>query len=162
MIICGIDPGYATVGVAFLKYEGNKFTLLEAGAIVTKPETPYFERIEEIFDNLTQLLIKHKPDVCAVEQLFFNSNTTTAMKVAESRGAIILAMQKQNLLICEYTPLQVKQAVTGYGKATKAQVMEMTKTLLNLGQIPKPDDAADACAIAITQAHCGTSLLAGV
>lgn len=159
MVICGIDPGYATVGVAFLKYERNKFTFLEAGAIVTKPETSYFARIEEIYDNLAKLLEKHKPDVCAIEQLFFNTNTTTAIKVAESRGTMILAMQKAKIPIYEYTPLQVKQAVTGYGKATKAQVMEMTKILLNLNEIPKPDDAADACAVAITQAHCGTSLL---
>lgn len=159
MIICGVDPGYATVGVAFLKYFQNKFTFLEAGVIVTKPETEYFLRLEEIYDSLTELLDKHKPDACAIEQLFFNSNTTTAMKVAESRGAMILAMQKAKIPIFEHTPLQVKQAVTGYGKATKAQVMEMTRAILNLPEIPKPDDAADACAVAIAQAHSGSSLL---
>lgn len=154
MIIMGIDPGLATVGYGIVEYVGNKFIGCDYGAIITPAHTPNGERLWQINDELEKLLKYYKIETAAVEKLFFNTNTTTAISVAEARGVIQLALTKNNVPYGEYTPLQVKQAVTGYGKADKTQVMAMVKTLLNLQKIPRPDDAADGLALAICHAHC--------
>jgi crossover junction endodeoxyribonuclease RuvC len=136
---------------------GGKYALLGYGAITTNAFTPFNLRLGEIFTDLTYIIDKYKPECMAVERLFFTTNQKTAMDVAEARGVIILAAVQRNLQVFEYTPLQVKSAITGYGKATKSQVQEMTKNILKLPTIPKPDDTADAIAIAICQAHSYTS-----
>lgn len=159
MRILGIDPGYAIVGYGVIDYNHNRFSVLQYGAITTKPNKLFTERLEEIFSDTTLLLQRSKPDAIAIEKLFFNTNTTTAIDVAQARGVILLAANQNNVPVFEYTPLQVKSAVTGYGKAEKRQVMEMTKNILGLEKIPKPDDTADALAIAICHAHSGGSLL---
>jgi len=159
MVILGIDPGYATLGYGVVRYVGNKFTVLEYGTVRTAADINFSRRLEQIYDGVSQLIAKYNPDNMAVEQLFFNTNTATAINVAQARGCVMLAGIKGNVPVYERTPLQVKQSVTGYGNATKSQVMEMTRILLNLEKIPKPDDAADALAIAICQAHCSGSLL---
>jgi len=151
--IIGIDPGYAIVGYGVVKYEGSRYTTLDYGAIVTDAGTPFNRRLEIIYDSLTETLIKWKPDAMAVEQLFFTTNAKTAIAVGQARGVILLAAQKCGIEVFDYTPLQVKQAVVGYGKAEKKQVMEMTKLILKLDKVPKPDDTADALAIAICHAH---------
>ena len=153
MIILGIDPGLATVGFGIIKFDRNKFTTINYGAIITPPKLPIHERLQMIFDSLNQIISTYKPTDLAVEELFFNTNQKTIIAVSEARGVILLAAQKNGLEIDEYTPLQVKQAVVGYGRAEKIQVMTMVKNLLNLEKIPKPDDAADALAIAICHAH---------
>jgi len=157
--IIGIDPGYAIVGYGVVKYEGSKYTTLDYGAILTNSDMPFNRRLEIIFDSLTETLIKWKPDAMAVEQLFFTTNAKTAIAVGQARGVILLAAQKCGIEVFDYTPLQVKQAVVGYGKAEKKQVMEMTKLILNLQKVPKPDDTADALAIAICHAHSAGSSL---
>ena len=154
MIIMGIDPGLATVGYGIVEYSGNKFLGSDYGAIITPPHTPNGERLWQIHDELEKLLKYYKIETAAVEKLYFNTNTTTAIAVAEARGVIQLALTKNKIPYGEYTPLQVKQSVTGYGKAEKNQVMSMVKMLLNLQKIPKPDDAADGLALAICHAHC--------
>lgn len=153
MIIIGIDPGYAIVGVGVIEYKGNKFRTLEYNAITTPAGMPTVERLKRIYTEMTSYLIKYDPDAVAIEELFFNSNQKTAINVAQARGVILVAVANANIPICEYTPLQVKQSVTGYGRADKKQVQQMVKTLLGLNAIPKPDDAADALAIAICHAH---------
>lgn len=162
MIILGIDPGYAIVGYGVIEYNGYSFRVLDFGAITTDKDMEFTARLEQVFDGVQYLITKHKPDAVSIEKLFFNTNTTTAINVAQARGCCLLACKKANLKIAEYTPLQIKQAVTGYGKATKAQVMEMTRMLLNLKQIPKPDDAADALAVAICLAHSSQSSICNV
>ena len=157
MILIGIDPGYAIVGYGVVKYENNRFTPLEYDAITTPAEMPFAERLEKIYRDLTQVLRRHRPQAMSVEKLFFNSNQKTVIDVAQARGAIILAATKAGVPVYEYTPLQVKQSVVGYGRAIKAQVMDMTKRLLNLREVPKPDDTADALAIAICHAHAAPS-----
>ena len=159
MVILGVDPGYATVGWGVLDYTANRFRVIDYGAVITPPEMPFDQRLEVIFDEFCLLIARTKPQVMAVEKLYFNTNTTTAIGVAEARGCILLAARKGGVAVAEYTPVQVKQAVTGYGKAVKKQVMEMTRMLLNLPEIPKPDDTADALALAICQAHCGQTPL---
>jgi crossover junction endodeoxyribonuclease RuvC len=149
MIILGIDPGTATTGYGLVKKEGQKFFFLKYGCILTPAKTPLADRLEAIFEELTELVQEHQPDHIAVEELFFNSNTTTAMSVGQARGVILLAAKKAGLSIFEYTPLEVKMALTGYGRADKKQMQQMVKVLLGLKEIPKPDDAADALAIAI-------------
>lgn len=153
MIVIGIDPGYAIVGYGIVDYQGSKFLTLDYGAIQTPAGMDMPKRLEMIYDGINTLIQKYNPTVLAVEELFFANNAKTAIAVGQGRGIILLAAQKNGLPIFEYTPLQVKQAVVGYGRAEKRQVMEMTRILLNLTKIPKPDDAADALAIAICHAH---------
>lgn len=161
MRILGIDPGYAIVGYGVVDYNNTKFSVAHYGAILTEAGMPFCERLEKIYDDMTALIQKWKPEVMAIEKLYFNTNTTTAIDVAQARGAIILAAQKNGLTIAEYTPLQVKQSVVGYGRAEKKQVQEMTKMILNLETVPKPDDTADALAMAICHAHTSGSLYVG-
>lgn len=159
MIVLGIDPGYAIVGCGVVEYKSNHFRVLEYGAITTEAHTPFNERIEKIFDEAYALIQKYRPDAMAIEKLFFNTNQKTAIDVAQARGALVLAAQKCRVPIFEYTPLQVKQSVVGYGRAEKKQVQEMTRVMLNLEKIPKPDDAADALAMAICHCHSAGSLI---
>lgn len=159
MIILGIDPGYAIVGYGVVDYQNSAFKVLAYGAVETKAKTPMDERLLKVYEGVESLIQKYRPDHMAIEELFFTSNQKTAIAVAQARGAIILAAKKALMRVYEYTPLQVKQAVVGYGRAEKQQVMEMTRILLGLQKIPRPDDAADALAIAICHAHCAGSLL---
>ena len=153
MIIIGIDPGYAITGFGVLEYEGNHFKLIESGSIQTKAGIPLPMRIAKIYDDMNGLIEKYKPDAIAIEELFFNRNTTTAIGVAQGRGAVLIAAAKTSTPIYEYTPLQVKQGVTGYGRADKKQVQMMVKTVLGLEKVPKLDDTTDAIAIGICHAH---------
>lgn len=159
MIVLGIDPGYAIVGYGVLNYNANRFSIIEHGSILTEAKTPFTERILKIHSDLNEIIKRAKPDAMSIEKLFFNTNTTTAIDVAQARGVILLAAKENGVPVFEYTPLQVKSAVTGYGKADKKQVMEMTKNLLGLKAVPKPDDTADALAVAICHAHSAGSLL---
>lgn len=159
MIVLGIDPGYAIVGYGVLRYEKSRFTVLEYGTITTPKEMPFSERLVQIYHSMNTLLERFSPDSLAVEKLYFNTNTTTAIDVSQARGVIMLTAQLKEIPLYEYTPLQVKQSVTGYGRAEKKQVQEMTRMLLNLEKIPRPDDAADALAMAICHAHASGSLL---
>ena len=153
MLVLGIDPGYAIVGYGVLKYDRNRFMPVEFGAVTTKAKTEFTSRLETIYEGICDIIDRTKPEALAIEKLFFNTNTKTAIDVAQARGVILLAAKKKNVPIFEYTPLQVKQAVTGYGKAPKAQVMDLTRRLLNLESVPKPDDTADALAAAICHGH---------
>ena len=153
MIILGIDPGYAIVGWGVLEYQGNRFRVIDYGAITTEASMDMYDRFKAIHDELNRIIELHKPDAMAIEELFFNSNRTTAINVAQARGVLILSALNHRVPVFEYTPLQVKQAVAGYGRAEKQQVQQMTKVLLNLNQVPKPDDTADALAIAICHGH---------
>lgn len=157
MVIIGIDPGYAIVGYGVLRYERNRFSVLDFGAITTPADMDFAKRLSCVYDDLSYLLDKYKPDAMSVEKLFFNTNKKTAVNVAQARGVILLAAEKNGVECFEYTPLQVKQSVVGYGQAEKKQVQEMTKHLLNLSAVPKPDDTADALAMAICHAHCSGS-----
>ena len=159
MVILGIDPGYAIVGCGIVRYEKNNFSLLGYGAITTEKDMPFNKRLKKIFDDLTELLEKFKPDAVSIERLYFNTNQKTAIDVAQARGVIVLAIEKAGIPIFEYTPLQVKQSIVGYGRAEKTQVQEMTKMFLQLDKIPKPDDAADALALAICHGHSSGSLI---
>ncbi len=150
MRILGIDPGTATTGFGVIDIERGKLKFIDAGVITTKSDVDMKDRLITIYDELGELISEHKPNVVAIELLYFATNVTTAMTVGQARGVAILVAAQANLPIAEYTPLQVKQAVTGYGKADKHQIQEMVKSLLGLNTIPKPDDAADALAIAIT------------
>ena len=162
MIILGIDPGYAIVGYGAIEHSRGKSKLLTYGAITTQPGPDISLRLREIYQDLCQLLDTIRPDAVAVEELFFTNNVTTGIAVAQARGVILLACAQWGLIPAEYTPMQVKQGVVGYGKAEKKQVMEMTRSLLNLKAVPKPDDAADALAVALCHAHTAGSLLAGL
>ena len=153
MIILGIDPGYAIVGYGVIKYEGGKMSVIDYGKITTEANIPLSKRLKLIYDSLAQLIETFKPDVVAVEELFFNSNVKTAIAVGHARGVIILAAANKNIKIAEYTPLQIKQAVVGYGRADKNQVQQMVKMFLKLKEVPKPDDTADALAVAICHAN---------
>lgn len=153
MRILGIDPGYAIIGYGIVDYSGSKFSVIGYGAITTPADLPFSKRLALINDDISYLIEKYKPDDLAIEKLYFNTNTTTAIDVAQARGVVLLAAEKGGLSVNEYTPLQVKQSVTGYGRAEKHQVMEMTKNLLLLNSIPKPDDTADALAIAVCHGH---------
>jgi len=153
MIILGIDPGLATVGYGVLKFEKNKFTTITYGAIITPPRIPVHERLKMIYDEMQQLIDLYNPDDLAIEELFYNTNQKTIISVCEARGILLLCAHQNKLDISEYTPLQVKQSVVGYGRAEKKQVQTMVKNILNLEKIPKPDDAADAVALAICHAH---------
>jgi len=153
MKILGIDPGTAIMGYGVVIAEGNRFTLLEYACFYTKAGVPLAQRLHHLHQNLEQLIKKHRPDHLVVEELFFNKNTTTALAVGQARGIVLLAGAQAGIPVFEYTPLQVKQAVVGYGRADKHQVQQMVKTILGLTEIPRPDDAADALAIAICHAH---------
>ena len=150
MRIIGIDPGTGILGFGVVDTKNGASKLVTAGVITTPPHTPLDERLEEIFDGLTQIIAETRPDVMSVEKLFFARNVTTAMSVASARGVAILTGRKAKLPIAEYTPMQIKQSLTGYGKADKKQVQEMVRMQLGLKEVPKPDDAADALAAAIT------------
>ena len=155
MIILGIDPGYAIVGWGLIEYKGSSFTPLRYGAVTTQAGEDFNNRLKVIYDDVCSIIKAFKPEAMAIERLYFTTNQKTAIMVAEARGVILLAAKQFGLPIYEYTPLQVKTAVTGYGKAKKPQVMEMTRRLLNLPEVPSPDDTADALAIALT--HCQVS-----
>jgi crossover junction endodeoxyribonuclease RuvC len=153
MIILGIDPGIAILGYGVIRYEGNRFSPVKYGAVTTTPASPLPERLSLVYRGIIDLINEYKPDAFAVEELFFNKNVKTALTVGHARGVALLAAYETNLNIYEYTPLQVKQAIVGYGRAEKKQIQQMVKILLKLDSIPKPDDVADALAIAICHAH---------
>ncbi len=159
MRILGIDPGYAIVGYGVIDYSSNHFSIVDYGAVTTKAHTDFEQRLSLIYEGLNQIISVHKPDVMSIEKLFFNTNTTTAIDVAQARGVIVLSAAQAGVPVFQYTPLQVKQSVVGYGRAEKKQVQEMTKLLLGLKAVPKPDDTADALALAICHAHSSGSLL---
>lgn len=159
MRIIGIDPGYAIVGFGVLDYIGNDFHAVNFGAITTDAHTPFDLRLKTIYDDMCQVLDEYKPDEMGIEKLFFNTNQKTGIDVAQARGVILLSAIERGIKICEYTPLQVKQAVVGYGRAEKKQVQELTRSILRLKEVPKPDDTADALALAITHGHSSHSNL---
>ncbi len=159
--ILGIDPGYAIVGWGIVDFENSRFCTVDYGAIRTKAHTDTVDRLEKIYEGVNLLIEKYKPTHLAIEELFFNTNQTTGIVVAEARGIILLAAKQHGLTIGEYTPLQVKQAVVGYGRAEKNQVIQMVTTMLGLKEAPKPDDTADALAIAICHGHSAHSRMAG-
>jgi len=160
MRILGIDPGYGITGFGLIESSRGENKLLTCGAITTPPGMDFSARLEIIYEDMRQLLEQSKPDAVAIEELFFGQNVTTGIGVAQSRGVILLAIRQAGLEVTSYKPMQVKQAVVGYGNATKHQVQDMTKRLLGLSQMPKPDDAADAIAIALCHARSSTSLIA--
>jgi crossover junction endodeoxyribonuclease RuvC len=149
MIIIGIDPGIAIVGYGILECNGNNYKALDYGTIETGPEEIFPARLQAVYNQLTEIIKFYKPEDMAIEELFFSKNVKTAIKVGHARGVEILAAVNHDVGVYEYTPLQIKQAVVGYGRAEKRQVQEMVKLLLNLKEIPKPDDAADALAVAL-------------
>lgn len=153
MIILGVDPGLATTGYGLVEHKGNRFKLLDFGAIRTGSDLPFNLRLQTIFRDLSGIIREYNPQVMAVEELFFNRNVKTALMVGQARGVILLAGSEAGLRVFEYTPLQVKQAVVGYGRAKKEQVQEMVRVLLNLREIPSPKDAADALAVCICHGH---------
>lgn len=158
MTILGIDPGYGTIGYGFVRYDNYQFTPIQYGAITTQIGAPMHLRLCELYDDLCTLIDTFHPQTAAVEELFFNTNLTTGIQVAQARGVILLALAQKGLTPVSYTPLQVKQSVVGYGRAEKRQVMEMTRGMLGLSKIPRPDDAADALAIAICHGHASRSV----
>lgn len=160
MIILGIDPGVATVGFGIIASDNYRQRLVQYGVITTDSGLPLSRRLARIYRDSLELIDRFRPDAMAVEELFFNTNLKTGIAVSHGRGALLLAGENSGVPIYEYTPLQVKQSVTGYGRAEKKQVMEMVKRLLKLEKVPKPDDAADALAIALCHARSSTSLLA--
>lgn len=153
MKIVGIDPGFAIVGYGSIEYSGGHFKVGGFGAVTTDSKMDFNHRLKIIYDDMCSILDKYQPDEVAIEKLYFNTNQKTAIDVAQARGVIILACINRNIPVFEYTPLQVKIAITGYGRATKNQIQEMTRNLLRLSRIIKPDDTADAVAIAITHAY---------
>ena len=157
MIILGIDPGIATVGYGVLEYNGASFRTLAYGVISTRSGMDVVERLRQVYVGVCELIEKYHPSEMAIEELFFKTNQKTAITVAEARGVILLAARQHHLSIGEYTPLQVKQAVVGYGRAEKNQVIALVTMMLKLQKPPRPDDAADALAIAVCHAHCGHS-----
>ncbi len=154
MIFLGVDPGTAITGYGFIRENHNQgLDVIDFGVITTSKDTSVEKRLLIIHDKLKELIVLHRPDECAVENLFFQRNVTTAITVGQARGVILYTMASENIKIAEYTPLQIKQAVAGYGTADKRQVQSMVKALLQLSVIPKPDDAADALAVAICHCH---------
>ena len=160
--ILGIDPGYAIVGYGIVDYNKNHFSAVGFGAITTPAGIPFERRLSDIYNDMNEIIAKYRPDEMSIEKLYFNTNTTTAIDVAQARGVILLAAHNGGLKISEYTPLQVKQAITGYGRAEKRQVQMMVKETLRLEAVPKPDDTADALAAAICHGYSGGSLLSRV
>lgn len=159
LVVLGIDPGYAIVGYGIVQYQANHFTPIAYGAVTTKAGIEFSCRLDTIYNDISCIMKRYKPEALSIEKLFFNTNTTTAIDVAQARGVILLAARQNNIPVFEYTPLQVKQSVTGYGKAEKKQVMELTRRLLGLEKTPKPDDTADALAMAICHCHSASSLI---
>ncbi len=159
MRILGIDPGIAIVGFGVVDSVKAKQSLVSCGVITTPAHTGLSSRLDRIYSDLSELISTFKPDAMAVEELFFNTNITTGISVAQGRGVILLSAYRAGIPIYEYTPLQVKQAVVGYGRAEKSQVIDMVKRMLSMSQSPKPDDAADAIAIALCHARSSTSML---
>lgn len=160
MLILGIDPGTATTGYGIVELKGNKYTSVAFGVIKTSPDLPLENRLFLIHSETERLIKTYRPSEVAIEELFFNKNVRTALAVGHARGVILLAASQQATPVFEYTPLQVKQGVVGYGRAEKKQVQFMVKTILGLDKMPKPDDAADALAIAICHGNCASSPLA--
>ena len=159
LIILGIDPGYAIVGWGVWEYQKSRFIIRGYGAITTPAGMDFPQGLAMIYEDMNTVLERYHPDVLSIEKLFFTNNKTTGIDVAQARGVILLAAAQRRMQVCQYTPMQVKQSVVGYGKAEKKQVMEMTRILLHLPEIPKPDDTADALALAICHAHCAGSTL---
>lgn len=159
MRILGIDPGYATTGFGLLSTQGPEVQLLNYGAVTTPAGMAFENRLQMLYEDMRELIEKTKPDAIAIEELFFGHNVTTGIGVAHGRGVILLAAAQAMVPIYEYTPNQVKQSVVGYGGAQKRQVMDMTRRILHLDKVPRPDDAADAIAIALCHARSRTSLL---
>lgn len=159
MIILGLDPGTATTGYGVIRLTNFKISCVAYGAILTKPEMAMPQRLQVIYDDLGQIIRQYQPDEVAVEKLFFGRNTTTAITVGQARGVLLLRLAQAGLTIGEYTPMQIKQALVGYGNAEKKQVQYMVQHFLKLPEMPKPDDAADALAIAICHAHSRSGLL---
>lgn len=163
MIVMGIDPGLATVGFGIVhSVVGKDMKAVEYGAVLTEAGMKVEDRLLEIYENVDELCKTFRPDAAAVEKLYFNTNEKTAINVSQARGVIILALRKNNVPIFEYTPLQIKQALTGYGRAEKKQIMYMVKTILKLHEEPKPDDTADALAAAICHVYSSSSALFGI
>ena len=159
MRILGIDPGYATIGFGFIESNRGEHQLLQYGTITTPPDLDFPQRLKMIYEDMEQLLATLKPDVISIEELFFGRNVTTGIGVSHGRGVILLAAAQKSIPIFEYTPMQIKQAVCGYGKAEKRQVMDMTRRLLHMKEVARPDDAADAIAVALCHGRSHTSLL---
>lgn len=149
MRILGIDPGIAIVGYGVVDKEGNRYKTVAYDAVTTKAHTPLEVRLEKVYNGVCEIIKEYKPDAMSIEELFFNNNAKTALTVGQARGVIILAAVQNHIPVYEYTPLQVKQALTGYGRASKTQIQQMMKSMLGLTEIPKPDDVADALAIAV-------------
>ena len=149
MRILGIDPGIAIVGYGVVDKEGNRYKTIAYDSVTTKAHTPLEDRLEKVYNGVCEIIKKYKPDAMSIEELFFNNNAKTALTVGQARGVIILAAVQNHIPVYEYTPLQVKQALTGYGRASKTQIQQMMKSMLGLTEIPKPDDVADALAIAV-------------
>lgn len=162
MRVLGIDPGYAIVGWGVVEYTGNRFAPAGFGAVTTEAGWPFEQRLLTVYEGIRQVLADYRPEALSIEQLFYQHNQTTVIGVAEARGVILLAAAEAGVPVFEYTPMQVKQAVTGYGKAVKKQVQEMVRVLLHLEKTPKPDDTADALAMAIAHCHCSRSRLTGI
>lgn len=154
MIIFGIDPGLAISGYGVLRYIGNKFEVIDYGAVTTESCEEFPKRLKKIYDSYTKLFDLYKPDAVAIEELFYNKNVKTAIAIAEARGVHLLAAENNSIPLYEYTPLQIKQGIVGYGRAEKKQVQEMVRVILHLDSVPKPDDVADGLAAAICHAHC--------
>ncbi len=155
MRILGIDPGYAIMGYGIVDQTGNRFTPVAFGCVTTEKNLAMPERLKALYEGLTEVIAEHQPEEASIEQLFFNTNASTAIQVGQARGVAILACANSGLSIYEYTPLQIKTSLTGYGRAQKDQMQSMVKMLLDLTQIPKPDDAADALAAALCHGYCG-------
>lgn len=149
MRILGIDPGIAIVGYGVVDKEGNRYKTIAYDAVTTKAHTPLEDRLEKVYNGVCEIIKEYKPDAMSIEELFFNNNAKTALTVGQARGVIILAAVQNHIPVYEYTPLQVKQALTGYGRASKTQIQQMMKSMLGLTEVPKPDDVADALAIAV-------------
>ena len=160
MVILGIDPGLAIVGWGVVECQNGRFRTIGYGSIQTKAGMKTEDRLAEIYEDLTALIAHYRPDEIAVEELFFQNNVTTGIRVAEARGVILLCAAQKKIPVAEYTPMQVKQAVVGYGRAEKKQVIAMVTAILKLQKPPKPDDTADALAIAVCHGHCGGSRIA--
>jgi crossover junction endodeoxyribonuclease RuvC len=157
MRIIGIDPGYAIMGYGIVDQNGNRFTTVAYGCVTTDKDLAMPDRLKTLYEGLTEVIAAHQPEEASIEQLFFNTNATTAIQVGQARGVAILACANSGLSVYEYTPLQIKSSLTGYGRAQKEQMQYMIKMLLNLTQVPKPDDAADALAAALCHGYCGPS-----
>ncbi len=149
MRILGIDPGYAILGYGIVDFDNNHFKVIDYGAITTDKDQPMPERLKDLYSGISNIIDLYRPDMTAVEELFFNKNVKTAILVAQARGAVITAVTNKDIPLFEYTPLQIKQALVGYGRAEKNQVQQMVKVILNLDKVPKPDDVADALAVAV-------------